>query len=398
MPDFKSLAGRIPVAPLKLMVMDSASELGESVNRHISSFRKEDHDITNRDPVFSDYILDDYRIDFDLSRFDTGEGHAVINETVRGKDVFLLLDVMNHSVTYEMHGYQNFKSPDDHYTDLKRLIGAINGKAKRLNVIMPFLYEGRQHKRSGRESLDAALMIEEMRDMNVKNFITFDAHDPRISNASPLGGFDNFLASYQFLKALLTSVDDLTVDKEHLIVISPDEGALDRAVYFANVLRADTGMFYKRRDYTRIVNGSNPIVAHEFLGSDIRGKDVIIIDDMISSGGSMIDTAKQLKDMGAKRVFICTTFGLFTDGLKRFDKAYEAGGFDKIICTNLTYQLPELYERPYYRQADMGKFLAAIIDFINHDASIGNVIEPTEKIHQFLEKYNEGVLTESAMD
>ena len=398
MPDFNKLTGRIPVAPLKLLVMDSAKELGASVNDDIVQFRRDLHAGVGNDPAFAGYIADDYRVDGGCIRGDNGEAKAIINESMRGKDVFILVDVMNHSIPYEMYGYTNYKSPDDHYTDLKRLIGAINGKARRLNVIMPFIYEGRQHKRNDRESLDAAVMIEEMRDMKVTNFITFDAHDPRVSNASPLGGFDNFLASYQFIKALLSGIDDLIVDKEHLVVIAPDEGALDRAVYFAGVLRADTGMFYKRRDYSRIVNGSNPIVAHEFLGSGIEGKDVIIIDDMISSGGSMIDTASQLKGMGAKRVFIFTTFGLFTDGLERFDKAYEAGAFTKIICTNLTYQPPELLERPYYEQADMGRFLAAIIDFINHDATISDVIVPTEKIHHFLEKYNLGELSPAAME
>lgn len=398
MPDFGKLTGRIPVAPLKLIVLDSAAALGKNVNDYIVQFRRDVHSEVGNDPAFAGYIAKDYRVDCSCARFDNGEAKAIINESMRGKDVFFLIDVMNHSIPYEMYGYTNYKSPDDHYTDLKRLIGAINGKAKRLNVIMPFIYEGRQHKRNDRESLDAAVMIEEMRDMNVTNFITFDAHDPRVSNASPLGGFDNFLATYQFLKALLKDIDDLKVDKEHLVVISPDEGALDRAVYFANVLRADTGMFYKRRDYTKIVNGSNPIVAHEFLGSDIAGKDVIVIDDMISSGGSMIDTARQLSGMGAKRVFICTTFGLFTDGLEKFDKAYEEGVFTRIICTNLTDLDPKLQKRPYFQQADMSKFLAAIIDFINHDASISDVIEPTDKIHHFLEQYNLGELTGSAMD
>ena len=287
-----------------------------------------------------------------------------------------------------MNGYTNYKSPDDHYQDLKRVIAAVNGKAHRVNVIMPFLYEGRQHKRSGRESLDCAYAIEELANMGVNNFITFDAHDPRVQNAEPLRGFDNITPPVQFMKALLRAKEDLIIDKDHLIVISPDEGALDRAVYFANVLGVDTGMFYKRRDYSKIVNGKNPIVAHEFLGDNIDGKDVIIMDDMISSGGSMIDTARQLKEMNANRVFICATFGLFTDGLAKFDEAYEKCYFDKIVTTNLTYQLPELKERPYYVEADMSKLIASIVDFMNHDSSMSNVYTSTEKIHQILDAYN----------
>ena len=380
----------MPVAPLKLIVTESAMELGTSVNDHLVEFRHTLHHTPFSDPAFRNYVQDDYRLDFDLVRSDTGEGRGRLNESVRGRDVYILVDVMNHSVPYEMYGFTNYRSPDDHYQDLKRVIGAINGKARRISVIMPFLYEGRQHKRSERESLDAAIMIDEMKEIGVENFITFDAHDPRVFNSAPLGGFDSFMASYQFLKALLLDVDDLTVDKEHLTVISPDEGALDRAVYFANVLGADTGAFYKRRDYSRIVNGSNPIVAHEFLGTGIEGKDVIVIDDMISSGSSMIDTAGQLKNMGAKRVFICTTFGLFTNGIEIFDKGYEAGHFDRVICSNLTYQEKELKEREWFLVADMGKFVASIIDFMNHDASIANVITPTEKIHEFVSKYNQG--------
>jgi ribose-phosphate pyrophosphokinase len=279
-------------------------------------------------------------------------------------------------------------SPDDHYQDLKRVIAACNGKARRINVIMPFLYEGRQHKRSGRESLDCAYALKELRDMGIHNFITFDAHDPRVQNSIPLNGFDNFTTPYQFIKALLNSEDDLLIDKDHLLVISPDEGALDRAIYFASVLGVDTGMFYKRRDYSTIVNGKNPIVAHEFLGDNIDGKDIIIIDDMISSGGSMLDTAKQLKKMNARRVFICCTFGLFTDGLNAFDEAYEKGYFDKVVTTNLTYLTPELYTRPYFIETDMSKFIASLIDFMNHDASLSNTMATTDKIHSILEAYN----------
>lgn len=388
MPNLHELEAAIPVAPLKLVVMDSAAMLGNKVNKHLVNFRRDVKNIAKNDPAFEGYVADNYILDSACYRFGSGEGKAVINESIRGKDLFILVDVCNHSISYRMNGYTNYKSPDDHYQDLKRIISAVNGKAHRINVIMPFLYEGRQHKRSGRESLDCAYAIEELSNMGVSNFITFDAHDPRVQNAEPLRGFDNFTPPYQFIRALLAADDSLLIDKDNLIVISPDEGALDRAVYFANVLGVDTGMFYKRRDYSTIVNGKNPIVAHEFLGDNIDGKDVIIIDDMISSGGSMIDTAKQLKAMNAKRVYICCTFGLFTDGLDRFDEAYEKCYFDKVVTTNLTYQIPELKSRPYYLEADMSKFMASIIDFMNHDSSMANVYTPTEKIREFLASYN----------
>ena len=388
MPNLRELEAAIPVAPLKLIVMDSADTLGASVNNHLINFRKNVKNIAKNDPAFEGYVADNYILDSACYRFGSGEGKAVLGESIRGKDLFILIDVCNHSISYKMNGYTNYKSPDDHYQDLKRIIAAVNGKAHRINVIMPFLYEGRQHKRNGRESLDCAYAIEELSNMGVSNFITFDAHDPRVQNAEPLRGFDNFTPPYQFIRALLANDDSLLIDKDNLIVISPDEGALDRAVYFANVLGVDTGMFYKRRDYSTIVNGKNPIVAHEFLGDNIDGKDVIIIDDMIASGGSMIDTAKQLKAMNAKRVYICCTFGLFTEGLSRFDEAYEKCYFDKVVTTNLTYQIPELKSRPYYVEADMSKFMASIIDFMNHDSSMVNVYTPTEKIREFLSNYN----------
>ncbi|MDE7018554.1 MAG: ribose-phosphate pyrophosphokinase, partial [Lachnospiraceae bacterium] len=340
------------------------------------------------DPAFFGYMEENSLTQVDCPRFGSAEGKAILNHSVRGKDIFILTDVCNHSITYHMNGFINHMSPDDHYQDLKRIIAAINGKAHRINVIMPYLYEGRQHKRNGRESLDCAFAIEELMNMGVSNLITFDAHDPRVQNSVPLKGFDNFTPNYQFMRALLHTETDLIINKEHTIVISPDEGALDRAVYFANVLGVDTGMFYKRRDYSTIVNGKNPIVAHEFLGDNIDGKDVIIIDDMISSGGSMIDTAKQLKKMNAKRVFICCTFGLFADGLGAFDEAYEKCYFDRIITTNMCYQPPELMEKPYYQEADMSKFIATIINFMNHDVSMSNIYTPTEKIHKILAKYN----------
>lgn len=388
MPNVHELEAAIPVAPLKIVATESAAKLADNVNRYLVEFRRSVNNLAKSNPAFQGYTEDNYLVDVVCPRFGSGEGKAVLGESIRGKDLFLLVDVCNHSITYRMNGYQNHKSPDDHYQDLKRLISAANGKAHRINVIMPFLYEGRQHKRTGRESLDCAYAIKELSNMGVSNFITFDAHDPRVLNAAPLSGFDNFTPPYQFIRALLRTENDLIIDKYHTIVISPDEGALDRAVYFANVLGVDTGMFYKRRDYSVIENGKNPIVAHEFLGDNIDGKDVIIIDDMISSGGSMIDTARQLKQMNAKRVFICCTFGLFTDGLSAFDEAYEKCYFDKVVTTNLTYQLPELKDRPYYVEADMSKFLASIIDFMNHDSSMANVYTPTEKIHEILSKYN----------
>ena len=385
----QQLERKLPVAPLELVVMPSAEALGEEVNKYLVSFRRNFDNAGKNDTAFQGYIRNDYRMQAECIRFGTGEGKGVISDSCRGKDIFILTDVTNHSLTYKMNGFINHMSPDDHFQDLKRIVAAINGKAARISVIMPFLYEGRQHNRSNRESLDAANMFRELVDLGVKNFITFDAHDPRIQNVAPLANFDNFLSPYQFLRAIIHSFPDIVLDKEHFVVISPDEGALDRAVYFAGVIGADTGMFYKRRDYSRIVNGKNPIVAHEFLGSDLAGKDVIVMDDMISSGGSILDTARQLKAMHAGRVFLCTTFGLFTDGLADFDAAYERGDFDLVITSNLTWQLPELKERSWFGMADMGKYLANIIDFFNHDASISNMTTPTSKIHELLTKFNQ---------
>lgn len=382
------LENTMPVAPVSLIVLESSKDLGALVDKHLSKFRKTINQPHLDSPAFQGYIKDSYLTNVSLPRFGSGEGKGVLLDSVRGTDVFILLDVMNHSLTYQMNGFTNHFSPDNHYQDLKRVIAAIAGKAHRINVIMPFLYESRQHKRSGRESLDAAMTLAELADMGVKNIITFDAHDPSVANATPISGFDNFTPFYQFVRALLNYERDLIVDKDHLVVISPDEGALHRAIYLAGLLGVNTGMFYKRRDYTTIVNGKNPIVAHEFLGDNIDGKDVIIVDDMIASGESMLDTARQLKGMNAKRVFIFSTFGLFTNGLASFDKAYEDCVFDKVITTNLTYRDPALLAKPYYIEADMSKFMASIIDFLNHDVSMGAVMTPTDKITKFLEKYN----------
>jgi ribose-phosphate pyrophosphokinase len=386
--NYEELSESIPVAPLKLLVMESAKPLGNKVNQYLVSFRKRNNHPAKFDDAFTGYAEKSYLLDSECHRFENGEGRAIVTDSVRGKDLFILLDVCNHSITYQMNGYTNYKSPDDHYQDLKRIIGAVNGKAHRINVIMPYLYEGRQHRRMGRESLYCAYTIQELQEMGVKNFITFDAHDPRVQNAIPLCGFDSFTPPYQFISALIRTETGLIVDKEHLLVISPDEGAMDRAVYFADVLGVNVGMFYKRRDFTTIKGGKNPIVAHEFLGDDVDGKDVVIIDDMISSGDSILETARILKGKNANRVYICGTFGLFTDGLQGFDEAYEQCVFEKIVTTNLTYQWPDLKNRPYYVEADMSKFLASIVDFMNHDSSLVNVLTPTDKIHAILEKYN----------
>lgn len=390
MPNTDLLENLMQVAPLKLIVHESGKALGEEVNSFLVNSRKSTNKPYTGSPAYIGYEEDTFLIDHTCPRFGSGEGKAVINESVRGKDVFILADPCNHSLTYRVNGFENHMSPDNIYQDVKRIIAAMAGKAHRITVILPFLYESRQHKKYNRESLDAALALDELVHMGVSNIVTFDAHDPRVQNSIPLSGFDNFMPPYQFIKALTRSEKDLKIDKEHLVVISPDEGALDRAVYFAGVLGVDIGMFYKRRDYSKVVNGKNPIVAHEFLGENIKGKDVIIIDDMISSGGSMLDTAKQLKEMNANRVFICTTFGLFTDGFEDFDKAYEKGYFDKVITTNLTYHDPIAKEKPYYIEASMSKFLASIIDFLNHDAPMSAVLTPTERIHEAIAGYNMG--------
>ncbi len=390
MPNLRQLETAMPVAPLKIAALPSMADMGLRIDSYMREFRRSIcNDRVKKDPAFHGYLEESYLSKVEIPRFGSGEAKAIFRESIRGKDLFLLVDICNHSITYQANGYTNHMSPDDHYQDLKRVIAACHGKARRINVIMPFLYEGRQHKRSGRESLDSALALEELTAMGISNFVTFDAHDPRVQNAIPLKGFDNFTPPYQFTKALFHCESGIRVDKDHLVIISPDEGALDRAIYFATVLGVDTGMFYKRRDYSTIINGKNPIVAHEFLGDSVEGKDVIIIDDMISSGGSMLDTARQLKEKKANRVFICTTFGLFTDGLAAFDEAYAKGWFNKVITTNLTYLPPEIYLRPYFEQADMSKFLASIIDFMNHDLSLSHVLASTEKIKELVREYTQ---------
>lgn len=374
----------IPVGPLGLIPLKSCRTLGEKVDRYLVDWRRERESEHKTTIAFAGYQKDSYMIDAGTPRFGSGEGKGTLNESVRGDDLYLMVDVCNHSLTYSLSGKVNHMSPDDHFQDLKRVIAAVGGKARRINVIMPFLYESRQHKRTGRESLDCALALQELVKMGVENIITFDAHDPRVQNAIPLKGFETVQPIYQFIKYLLKNEKELEIDNEHMMVISPDEGGMRRAVYFANVLGLDMGMFYKRRDYTKIVNGRNPIVAHEFLGSSVEGKDVIIVDDMISSGESMLEVAKQLKSRGAKDVFVCTTFGLFTDGLSRFDEYYEKGYIAKVITTNLSYRPPELLARPWYEEAELGKYLASIIDTLNHDVSVDKVRDTTTKLNKLL--------------
>lgn len=380
----------IPYGTLGIVPLASCSELGKKVNNYLVDWREQRDHEDESTLAFSGYKRDSYIVSASTPRFGSGEGKGVLNDSVRGYDLYIMVDVCNYSLEYSLCGYKNHMSPDDHYADLKRVIAAAGGKARRITVIMPFLYESRQHKRSGRESLDCALALKELTDMGVDNIITFDAHDPRVQNAIPLKGFESVSATYQFIKYLLLGVDDLHIDSDHMMVISPDEGGMGRAVFFANVLGLDLGMFYKRRDYTKIINGRNPIVAHEFLGASVEGKDVIIVDDMISSGESMLDTAKELKRMKARKVFICTTFGLFTGGLKKFDEYYENGIIDRVLTTNLIYQTPELLSKPYYINVDMSKYIALIIDNLNHDASLSDLLNPTGRINRLLTKYRAG--------
>ena len=378
----------LPIAPLKIVALEGCRDLAKEVDKYLVDFREKGNQEFQDTPNFHGYHEETYLLKSSCPRFGSGEAKGILYESVRGDDLFILADVMNYSLTYKVCGHENHMSPDDHYQDIKRIISAANGKARRINVVMPFLYESRQHKRSQRESLDCAFALQELIDMGVSNIITFDAHDPRVCNAIPLYGFDSFNPPYQYIKALSRAVPDLQIDKDHLMVISPDEGAMGRAVYFAGVLGVDMGMFYKRRDYSTIVNGKNPIVAHEFLGDSVEGKDVVVIDDMISSGGSMLDVAKQLKERNAKRVFVCTTYGLFTDGMDKFDEYYEKGWLDRVITTNLNYRIPELLSRPYYIEANMSKYLASIIDIINHDVSVEKVRSSNEKIMNLMQKVN----------
>lgn len=379
----------IPVGTLGIIALESSKYLGSKVNDYIVGWRNKRDSEHTATIAFAGYQRDSYLLDAACPRFGSGEAKGVIRESVRGSDLYLLVDVCNHSLTYSVCGQTNHMSPDDHYQDLKRIIAAVGGKARRITVIMPFLYESRQHKRSSRESLDCALALQELCNMGVESIITFDAHDPRVQNAIPLKSFETVPPTYQFIKALLKNVPDIKMDAEHMMVISPDEGGMSRAVYYANVLGVDMGMFYKRRDYTTIIDGRNPIVAHEFLGSDVEGKDMLVIDDMISSGESMIDVATELKRRKAGRIFVASTFGLFTNGLDKFDMAYENGLIYRVLTTNLVYQSEDLLTREYYINVDMSKYIALLIDTLNHDTSISSLLSPTERIQAVLKRYGQ---------
>lgn len=382
----------IPVGSLGMIPLASCQQLGESIDKYLVTWRAERESEHKDSLAFSGYQRDSYILKAKAPRFGSGEGKGVVLESVRGYDLYIMSDVTNHSLTYSLFGNENHMSPDDHYQDLKRIIAAVGGKARRITVIMPFLYESRQHKRTARESLDCAIALQELVKMGVDHIITFDAHDPRVQNAIPLHGFETVQPAYQFIKGLLRNVKDLNIDSEHMMVVSPDEGGTGRAIYIANVLGLDMGMFYKRRDYTQVVNGRNPIIAHEFLGSNVEGKDVIIIDDMISSGESVFEVCTALKERKANRIFVFSTFGLFTNGLAKFDEAYEKGHITRVLTTNLIYQTPELLEREWYISCDMSKYIAYIIDTLNHDSSISDLLNPVERIQNIVNKYKTGKL------
>ncbi len=380
----------IPVGSLGIIPLSGCKELGDKVDKYLVKWRAERESEHKDSLAFAGYQRDSYIIQTRVPRFGTGEAKGEILESVRGDDIYLLVDVTNYSLTYSLCGQENHMSPDDHFQDLKRIIAAIGGKSRRITVIMPYLYESRQHKRNSRESLDCALALQEMVNMGVDNIITFDAHDPRVQNAIPLNGFETVSPTYQFIKGLLNNVPDLTIDADHMMIISPDEGGMGRAIYMANVMGLDMGMFYKRRDYTKIVKGRNPIVAHEFLGSSVEGKDVIIVDDMISSGESMIEVATDLKKRKAKRIFAAATFGLFTAGLDKFDEAFEQGLIYRVLTTNMIYQKPELLDKEWYISCDMSKYIAYIIDTLNHDSSISDLLNPNGRIHSYINRYKNG--------
>ena len=392
MPNDERILETMPDGALGLIPLKSCEELGAKVDQYLVGWREKREHAHKNEAAFKGYHRDSYIISTSVPRFGTGEAKGVIKESVRGYDLYLMVDVTNYSLTYSVSGHENHMSPDDHYADLKRIIAAVGGKARRITAIIPFLYESRQHKRTARESLDCALALQELTAMGVDNIITFDAHDPRVQNAIPLKGFETVQPAYQFIKGILKNCDDLKLDNDHLMIISPDEGGTNRAVYLANVLGVDMGMFYKRRDYSKIVDGRNPIVAHEFLGTSVEGKDVIIIDDMISSGESMLEVAAALKERKANKIFVFSTFGLFTNGLDKFDKAYENGIIDKVLTTNLIYQTPELLQREWYINCDMSKYIAYIIDTLNHDSSISDLLNPNERIQNIVAKYKKGEL------
>ncbi len=378
---------KIPYAPIGIISLESSRELGNSVDAYLVQQRRHNVENGNVPLHFPAYLRDSYLIDHATPRFASGEGKAILKETVRGYDIYIIADISNYSCTYKMYNMECRMSPDDIFQDIKRVIAAIGGKAKRINVIMPLLYESRQHRKAARESLDCAMALQELEHLGVANIFTFDAHDARVQNAIPFIGFENVTPTYQIIKALLKNVPDIEIDKDKLVVVSPDEGGMSRSLYFASMLGVNVGMFYKRRDYTKIVNGRNPIISHEFLGDSVEGKDVLIIDDMISSGESVIDIAYELKKRGAKRIFVGVTFGLFTEGGASFDKAYEDGAISKVFSTNLNYRPQEILDAPWYAEADMSKFLSLIIDTMNHDSSISSLLSPVDKINKVLAKH-----------
>ncbi len=385
MPNSNEKFETIPVGQLGIIALPGCEELAQKINNYLVRWRHERDSEHKTTIAFAGYQRETYLLNMHFPRFGTGEGKATISETVRGFDIFIVCDMFNHGLSYKIYGKTHYMSPDEHYANLKRAISAIAGKARRITVIMPMLYEGRQHKRSSRESLDCANALQELCNyMGVDNIITFDAHDPRVQNAIPLNGFENVQPTYQMIKAMVKNIPDINFDKDHLMVISPDEGGMGRCIYYSTVLGVELGMFYKRRDYSVIVNGRNPIVAHEFLGDNVEGKDVIIVDDMISSGESMIEVARKLKALKAKRIFVCTSFGLFCEGLDVFDKAYSEGMIDKVFTTNLIYRTPELLERDWYCEVDLSKYISYIIDTLNHDMSVSKLLNPADRIYKLL--------------
>ena len=376
----------IPVGPLGIIAMPGCEALCDKIDKYLVKWRANQASEHQQNIAFYGYQRDTYKVNVSLPRFGSGEAKGVVNESVRGFDLYIITDVFNYSCTYNMYGMEVPMSPDDHYADLKRVISAISGKAKRITILMPMLYEGRQHKRSSRESLDCALALQELVNLGVDNIMTFDAHDKRVQNAIPNGSFENIMPTYQMIKSLVNSVEDLHVDKDHLMVISPDEGALHRCIYFATQLGVNLGMFYKRRDYTRVVNGRNPIVEHQYLGDSVEGKDIIIVDDMISSGESMLEVCSKLKCLKAGRIFVCTTFGLFCNGLEVFDEAYKNGTFYRVFTTNGVYQTPELLSRDWYESVDLSKYTAYFLDTLNHDMSVSSLLDCSDKIEKILIK------------
>lgn len=376
----------IPVGPLGIIAMPGCEALCDKIDKYLVKWRANQASEHQQNIAFYGYQRDTYKVNVSLPRFGSGEAKGVVNESVRGFDLYIIADVFNYSCTYNMYGMEVPMSPDDHYADLKRVISAISGKAKRITILMPMLYEGRQHKRSSRESLDCALALQELVNLGVDNIMTFDAHDKRVQNAIPNGSFENIMPTYQMIKSLVNSVEDLHVDKDHLMVISPDEGALHRCIYFATQLGVNLGMFYKRRDYTRVVNGRNPIVEHQYLGDSVEGKDIIIVDDMISSGESMLEVCSKLKGLKAGRIFVCTTFGLFCNGLEVFDEAYKNGTFYRVFTTNGVYQTPDLLSRDWYESVDLSKYTAYFLDTLNHDMSVSSLLDCSDKIEKILIK------------